>query len=255
MTTSDPNVSPIISDDGVSLYSVKYIINNMGIGNNVISITNPGNGYTSPVVTITPASGDTGTGASAVAVANSTGAITNIYMVNPGSGYTMTPTISITGSNTATAVASIIGETSSKGGNAYAKYFTKKVVLTPGNDSGDLRVFYTAYRPTGTNIYVYYKILSTQDTQPFESGNWQLMTTIKNNGVYSTNRNDLYEFECAPGINGAANNTISYTNINGQTFTNFIQFAIKVVMATNDNTNPPFLTDLRALALPAGTGI
>ena len=48
ISTTDPNVSPIISDDGVSLYSVKYLINNMGIGNNVISITNSGNGYTNP---------------------------------------------------------------------------------------------------------------------------------------------------------------------------------------------------------------
>lgn len=255
MSTSDPNVSPIISDDGVSLYSVKYLINNMGIGNNVISITNPGNGYSNPVVTITPASGDTGTGASAVAVANGTGAITSIYVVNPGSGYTMTPTISITGSNTATATAVVTGETSPKGGNAYAKYFTKKVILTPGNDSGDLRVFYTAYRPVGTNIYVYYKILSSQDTLSFDTNNWQLMTTIKNNTTYSTNRNDLYEFESAPGINNQANNSIAYTNINGQTYNNFIQFAIKVVLATSDNTNPPFLTDIRALALPPGTGI
>jgi hypothetical protein len=49
---------------------------------------------------------------------------------------------------------------------------------TQANDSGDLRVFYTAYRPKGTNIYVYYKILNRNDIQPFENSKWQLMTTV-----------------------------------------------------------------------------
>jgi hypothetical protein len=82
------------------------------------------------------------------------------------------------------------------------------------------------------------------------------MTTINNQNVYSTSRSDLYEFEAAPGIynTGTANNTISYTNPAGQSFSSFIQFAIKVVLATNDNTSVPFLTDIRALALPPGTG-
>jgi len=262
MSTSDPNVSPIISDDGISLYTVRYIINNMGIGNNVISITNPGSGYNVQSATITVSASDNGSNATVGFTANATGAITSVYVTNPGSGYITTPTITIsdptTRSGNSNAVISIIGETSPKGGNGIAKYFTKKVVLTPGNDSGDLRVFYTAYRPTGTNVYVYYKILSSQDTQPFESGSWKLMTTLNGGQAhYSASRSDLIEFECAPGtfVSGQADNKISYTSTNGQTYNNFIQFAIKVVMSASDKTNVPFLTDIRALALPAGTGI
>jgi hypothetical protein len=134
----------------------------------------------------------------------------------------------------------------------------KKVVLAPGNDSGDLRVYYTAYKPLGTAVYVYYKILNSLDTATFESGNWQLMTTVGNPNTYSTSRTDLYEFEAAPGIfaSNLPDNSISYTSsLTGQTYNSFIQFAIKVVLATSDNTNVPFLTDIRALALPAGTGI
>ena len=178
--------------------------------------------------------------------------------MNPGSGYLKTPTVTITGANSVPAIITITGETSPTGGNAVAKYFTKKVVLSQGNDSGDLRVFHTAYRPTGTNVYVYYKILSNQDTQPFEYGNWQLMTTMGGGlNHYSTSRTDLIEFECAPGIysSGLANNNISYQSTNGQNYSSFIQFAIKIVLATNDNTTVPFLTDIRALALPPGTGI
>ena len=84
------------------------------------------------------------------------------------------------------------------------------------------------------------------------------MTTLQNPNTYSKSRTDLYEYEAAPGIfaSNQANNSISYTSSStGQTYTSFIQFAIKIVLTTNDNTNVPFLTDIRALALPAGTGI
>ena len=258
LSTTDTNLTPIISDDGVTLYTISYNINNMGLSNNIISITNSGNGYSSLTSSnISVSAPDTGSNTAVLGLtANSTGAVTSLYVISPGSGYLKTPTITITGSNTSQALISVSGETSPKGGNSLAKYFTKKVVLAPGNDSGDLRVFYTAYRPSGTNIFVYYKILSSLDTSPFDSIGWQLMTTINNQNTFSTSRTDLYEFEAAPGIfvNNLANNTISYTNASGQTFSSFIQFAIKVVLATSDNTVVPYLTDIRALALPPGTG-
>ena len=184
----------------------------------------------------------------------SNGAISKVYSTYPGSGYLTTPTITINGANTYPGSISVSGETSAHGGNSYSKYFTKKVVLTAGNDSGDLRVFYTAYKPFGTNVYIYYKILSSNDSQSFDSGNWQLMT--QTTGVaYSSSQSDLIEFECAPGINGKPYNSISYTNANGVTYNSFIQFAIKVVLASTDTTNVPFLTDIRALALPSGSGV
>jgi len=258
LTSNDTNLTPIISDDGLSLYTISYNINNMGLSNSIISITNSGNGYSSLTSSnISVSAPDIGSSSAVLGLtANSTGAITSVYVISPGAGYLKTPKITITGANTSAASISVSGETSTRGGNSLAKYFTKKVVLAPGNDSGDLRVFYTAYRPAGTNIFVYYKILSSLDTAPFDSIGWQLMTTINNQNVYSTSRTDLYEFEAAPGIfsSNAANNTISYTNSSGQTFSSFIQFAIKVVLATSDNTVVPYLTDIRALALPPGTG-
>jgi hypothetical protein len=258
LSTTDSNLTPIISDDGLTLYTISYNINNMGLSNNIISVTNTGNGYSSLTSSnISLSAPDIGSNVASLGLtSNATGAITSVYVISPGSGYLKTPTITITGSNTAQALISISGETSAKGGNSFAKYFTKKVVLAPGNDSGDLRVFYTAYRPPGTNIFVYYKILSALDTSPFDSIGWQLMTTINNQNTFSTSRTDLYEFEAAPGIfaNNTANNVISYTNPSGQSFTTFIQFAIKVVLATSDNTVVPYLTDIRALALPTGTG-
>ena len=271
LSSNDPNVSPVISDDGVSLYNIIYHVNNMGIDGNIITVANTGASYNANTLSIVITSGITNSnttndlGTTDLPVFGytqntTTGGITSIYTTYPGSGYLVTPTITVydpTSRTTSTANAQIVvaGETSKNGGNGYAKYFTKKVVMPAGNDSGDLRVYIDAYKPPNTQIYVYYKILSSADTQVFENQNWQLMTTTLNYTAYSTNRTNIIEYEYAPGINNLANNTISYTSTSGITYNNFIQFAIKVVIATPDRTNVPFLQDVRAIALPAGTGI
>jgi hypothetical protein len=81
------------------------------------------------------------------------------------------------------------------------------------------------------------------------------MTYVNNSGGFSAGRGNTMEFEAAPGINGVANNQLSYTSTTGTTYTSFNQFAIKVVLTTTDNTTVPYLTDIRVLALPSGTGI
>lgn len=259
MTSTDTNVSPVISDDGVTLYSIQNYINNMGIDSNIISITNGGTGYNSNTVTASISSPDVGSDTPVLSVSTSNGVVQSVYVTYPGSGYLNTPTITIsdptTRSGNSNAAVVVLGETTPRGGNAYARYITKKVIMTPGNDSGDLRVYYTAYKPLATQVYVYYKILNSQDTEIFEDQSWQLMTQIGKQTTYSKNRDNYIEFECAPGIGGVANNTLSYTSTNGNTYTNFIQFAIKVVMASSDKTSVPILTDIRAIALPAGTGL
>lgn len=259
ITTTDNSVSPVISDDGLSLYNIQWNINNFGVSNSQIILTNGGAGYNSPtpnanvVISAPDQAGGTQAYAQAVVV---DGVVQSIYVTNTGSGYLVAPTITIEGSNSTMATVSTLSEFSPHGGNASCKYFTKKVVLTEGNDSQDLRVFYTAYRPLNTNILVFYKLLDKNDTSNFDDNGWQLMTSVgANQNVYSTTRDDLIEFESAPGTGGAPDNYITYVSANGQTYTSFIQFAIKVVMVTSDNTTVPFLTDLRALALPTGTGI
>jgi hypothetical protein len=260
LQSSDPNLSPIISDDGTTMYNIRYIINNMGISNSVISLSSVGAGYTDVSnVYATISAPDVGTDIAVIGVnvANNgtTNVVSQVYVTHGGAGYIKTPTITIYGANTTRANVTVFGETSSQGGNSIAKYFTKKVVLAPNNDSADLRVFYTAYKPLGTEIYVYYKILNRNDDQKFDDQNWQLMTQIKGANMYSGSKADLIEYECAPGTNNDPDNYISYTSTNGQTYTQFSQFAIKVVMSADDGTICPFLTDIRALALPSGTGI
>jgi hypothetical protein len=258
MSTTDDAVSPIISDDGLSVYTIRWNINNLELTNSMISVANTGGGYNANTILVTVTSAN-GYGSGATAVANVvSGNIRNIYITSGGSGYATTPTITVSDPTTrltgnANVVISIAGETSKSGGNGLAKYFTKKVVLDQGFDSGDLRVYFTAYRPVNTDIYVYYKILSRSDTQLFDDGSWQLMTIINNgSSKYSETRSNSYEYVAAPGTGGTAQNYVSYTStVNGQTYNKFSQFAIKVVLTTSDKTAVPVLSDIRAIALPA----
>jgi hypothetical protein len=98
-------------------------------------------------------------------------------------------------------------------------------------------------------------VQNRNDSQTFENGAWQLLTYVNNSGGFSTSRGNTIEFEAAPGINGVANNQLTYTSTTGTTYTSFNQFAIKVVLTTADNTTVPYLTDIRVLALPSGTGL
>ena len=255
LSSNDNAVSPIISDDGLSLYNIQRKINNLQLSNNQISLLSRGTGYTTDT-NISISAPDVFGGIQATAKANIVnGTLDSVTFTDVGSGYLLPPAITISGNNTTQASAISISEFDAHGGNALCKYFTKKVVLTPENVSQDLRVFYTAYRPTGSNIYVFYKLLNENDTSKFDDGKWQLMTGVgQTKNIYSDTRNDLYEFEVAPGIGGIADNIISYTN-NTKTYNSFIQFAIKIVLTTNDNTNSPILKDIRAMALPSGTNI
>ena len=254
LSTGDDAVSPIISDAGLSVYAIKWGVNNCELSNSIVTITNGGASYdvSNTIVTVSSPTGSGGQQAYASAnVVN--GVIDKVYFTTPGSGYIQTPTltISVSGGSAAGATATINGETSKSGGNGLAKYVTKKVVLDAGFDSGDLNVYLTAYRPVNTDINVYYKILNRNDTQKFDDGVWQLMTMTNNSAsVYSQNRTDTYEYTFAPGNAGTDQGFVSYTSSNGQTYNSFSQFAIKIVLTSTDHTYCPVVNDLRVIALP-----
>ena len=253
--SQDNAVSPVISDAGTTVFTVQYDINNCELSNSLISIVSQGSSYniSNTTVSISAPTGLNGTQAYASPVITS-GKITSIYLTTPGSGYIETPTVSIVvGSGSASgASATITGETSKSGGPAATRYITKKVVLDAGFDSGDLNVYLSAYRPFGTDIQVYYKILNRNDTQGFADGSWTLMTKTKNSGtLYSNQRGDLHEYTFAPGSLGSEQGYVSYVSTNGQTYNSFNQFAIKIVLITSDKTIVPYLTDMRCIALPS----
>lgn len=259
MQSSDNKLTPILSDDGLKLYTVRNSINNLGLSNGVITVANTGSGYLSGgsgIMTgnVTVSAPDLPGGQQALVAANVvSGNIISVFVTTEGSGYSVTPTISISAANTTPANVVVTGETSVTGGNALCRYQTYPVTLAQDNDSGDLRVYFTAYRPVNTDIHIYYKLLSRNDTQVFENGYWQKMTIVNGSNRFSTFDDQLYEFEAAPGINNIANNFVRYTSsASGVTYNDFYKYAIKVVMTSSDPTFAPYLKDLRVIALPEG---
>ena len=256
LSTGSDAVSPMISDSGLSTFAIQWNINNCSLSNSLITLVSGGSSYNAATTTVTVSApvGSSGVATQATAAANIVGGvIQSIYFTNPGQGYITTPTLTITDTSGGSgASATVTGETSKSGGPALAKYVTKPVTLAAGNDSGDLNVYLTAYRTPGSDISVYYKIINRNDTQKITDSSWQLMTMINNTvGVYSATRTDLHEYVFAPGTNNIDQGYVSYTSTSGQTYNTFSTFALKIVLTTTDNTAVPFLTDLRAIALPA----
>ena len=77
------------------------------------------------------------------------------------------------------------------------------------------------------------------------------MTQLGNSNFTSINENDYRELTFAPGINGSANNSVSYTS-DSTTYTTFKTFAIKVVITGINPTDVAKVRDFRAIALPTG---
>jgi hypothetical protein len=253
MSTSNPDISPILDTTRFGTILVDNYINALPLLNSGFLIANSGSGYANTADVTVSFSGGGGSGATATATVASN-AITAITVTSGGTGYTTSPTVTITPGSGGGTGASITynGEDKKTGGNAATRYMTRRVTLADGFDSGDLRVYLTAYKPTGSEIYVYYKLLSGSDSDVFDNKSYQLMTQLGNPNFVSSNKRDYRELSFAPGSSSVANNSISYTS--GSTaFNSFKTFAIKIVMSGTDTTDVPKVRDLRAIALPSGT--
>lgn len=198
--------------------------------------------------------GGQGSGANGFAVANTSGTDTVDYIVmyKGGSGYVENPTISIakgTATTNVNAEAIITGETGKSGGNIRAKYLTRQIVLEDGFESGDLRVFMDCIRPNGTDIQVYYKVLSAEDTDRFNDKRWVRMQ--KRIDKKSKSNREIVELEFKPNLN---ENKLYYYD-NGVKYPigdKFKYFAIKICMLAEDQAVIPTIRNLRVIATPEG---
>jgi hypothetical protein len=253
MATSNPDVAPFIDTSRMSMIAVENIINDLPLSNSGIVLSNGGTGYSTNANAVVTITGGGGSGATAAAVVTNN-VVTSIYLTSAGSGYETSPTITLVDANTTPGSGATItynGEDKKSGGNSNVRYITRKVNLADGFDSGDLRVYLTTYKPSGSNIRVYYKLLSISDSDAFEDKNYQLMTQLNNTNFVSANYDDYREISYAPGVAGTANNSVSYTS-GSTSFSNFRTFAIKIVLTGTSTTDVPKVRDFRAIALPAG---
>jgi hypothetical protein len=253
MATTNPDIAPFIDTSRISMIAVENIINDLPLSNSGIVLSSGGTAYSTNANAVVTITGGGGSGATAAAVVTNN-VVTSIYLTAAGSGYETSPTITLVDANTTPGTGATItynGEDKKSGGNSKVRYITRKVNLADGFDSGDLRVYITAYKPSSSNIRVYYKLLSISDPDAFEDKNYQLMTQLNNTNFVSANYNDYREISYAPGVNGTANNSVSYTS-GSTSFSNFRTFAIKIVLTGTSTTDVPKVRDFRAIALPAG---
>ena len=175
--------------------------------------------------------------------------VTGINIINPGAGYITSPTITIAEPGQSTnATAVISGETGPSGGNAQTRYVTKQITLATGFNAGDLQVFVNCIRPQGTDINVYYKVISPTDTDLFTNKYWQLMSKAQD--IYSADQNTPIVLNFNTGGTGQ----LSYTQ-NGISYPLggvFSSFAIKIVLTCIDQTVPPIVQSYTAICVPGG---
>jgi hypothetical protein len=248
MATQNRDVSPMIDKTRLNWLAVENKINNLPLKTSDVVISSGGIGYTStPTVEI---SGGGGAGAAAVATVTNE-VVTAVTITSPGTGYITSPTITLSGGGGSGAVVSYNGENKRSGGNSAIRYFTKQVTLAEGFDSEDLRVYLTTYLPPLSGIQVYYKVLSTGDSETFEDKNWAIMTQLNNTTFVSANESDYRELTFAPGTGNVPDNYINYTS-GSTTFSDFRTFAIKVVLYGQSSVDVPRFKELRAIALPRG---
>jgi hypothetical protein len=131
------------------------------------------------------------------------------------------------------------------GGDATARYLTRRVTLKDGFDATDLEVFMTANRPSNSSIFVYYKVLSQFDTTLFDDRPWTLMSEVSNpSSVSASNDEREYldlEFSTITPDTEYVTDAVTYDS--------YKTFAVKIVMISPKTTKVPLIKDLRAIAL------
>lgn len=82
-------------------------------------------------------------------------------------------------------------------GDALVKYISKNVTLADGLDAEDMKFYVTAYKPSGTNVLVYGKVLSNDDATNFDDRDWTLLSQETESGLFSDqgNEDDYIEYE------------------------------------------------------------
>jgi len=137
-----------------------------------------------------------------------------------------------------------------KGGDAIAKYITRRVTLKDGFDARDMTIYLTANKRAGTDIKCYYKILSQYDPIPFDDALWKPMSQTDNLNTLSLNRNEWieYQFDPTPTAPYVTTEAIQYTD-GSATYSSYKTFAVKVVMNSTNTSVVPRIKDLRVIAL------
>jgi hypothetical protein len=280
-TSANNIISPVLDETRSGIITIENTLDNAGLKNTNILVVNAGAGllqsevggdsgtYASPNANtgntnvFTVSAPDVGSNTATIAAnVAADGTLNKIVTVNPGSGYLTKPSITLASITSSTdPVVKIMGEGAngtnmlsantehSRGGNISAKYITRRVTLKEGFDARDFRVYLRAYKPRGSNIYVYYKVLSNEDSDNFDDKPYILMEQETSGGTFSLNDKDVREY-----FYKTKDERISYSVPTAGTYSTFRTFAMKVVFTRDLDIQTTFIgipkiSDFKVIAL------
>ena len=145
------------------------------------------------------------------------------------------------------------GEDGKSGGNAIDKYISQVITLADGQDAEDLNVYLTAYRPPGTDVKVYVKLLHSDDGEPFSEKYWiEMPKDGTGDAMYSSlvDRNNFreYIYKLPSSIMTGQYGQVQYSS-NGINYTGYKYFAVKILLLGDNSAVYPRVADLRCVAL------
>jgi hypothetical protein len=134
-------------------------------------------------------------------------------------------------------------ELAKSGGNAKARYISRRVTLEDNFDAQDIKVWLNAYKPKDTDIKVYYRVHNSEDPTNFEDRPYEIMTQETDINRISASETDVNEYV----FRSSANN-VTYTS-GSIRYDKFKTFAIKIVLGSASSSVIPKVKDMKAVAL------
>lgn len=243
--SSTSSISPVINIEDWQCLFNDFSINAGGITDDMIEIVGGGSGYAVDNSFTVTGGGGIAPGAIIKVVAIDVGGvITKMQVTSGGSGFSAAAIISESSVDGTGAVIRILGEEGGEtGGNASFRYISKKISLSSGMDATDLRAFITARMPKDTSIHVYYRILSSTDSESMDQKHFQKLR--QTNPSLDHRFNTFREFEFDTG----GDDQITYLDSSGASYSDFDTFQIKIVGYSSSNVKIPSLRDIRAIAV------
>jgi hypothetical protein len=120
-------------------------------------------------------------------------------------------------------------------GSVATKYISKPVVLATGQDAEDIKVYVTAWRPPVTDLQIYAKFLSAQDSAPLSQKTWTLLTN-DNPAVYSDALDPTDHIEYSFSLQNTVNDPALYLKAAGTLTSNLTSNTITGANVSSFNT-------------------
>ena len=145
-------------------------------------------------------------------------------------------------------------------GNSLTRFVSLNVVLKDGQDAEDIKVYVTGYRPDGTDIHCYVKILNAGDPDVFENKLWTKLNMSEGNTTFSNSldptdfREYGYSFPSTEGIQGQAylnqsTGIVEYRDALGSIYSSYKTFAIKLVLTSDRAERVPRVDSMFGICL------